>query len=59
MVMEEIIEGWERHNQILKDLGLPGRVTKEEYLAILQKVSLEEHEDAIHATLRNPPAKKS
>ena len=51
--MDEIIEGWERHNQILKDLGLPGQMTKEEYLASLQKVSLEEHEDAIHSILRN------
>ena len=52
--MEEIIEGWKKHNQIMKDLGLPG-MTREEYLASLQKVSLEDHEDAIHALLRNPP----
>ena len=56
--MEEIVEGWENHNQILKDLGLPGQMSKEEYKASLQRVSLEEHEDAIYATLRNPPAKK-
>lgn len=54
MVMEEIIEGWKKHNQTMKELGLPG-MSKEEYMASLQRVSLEEHEDAIHALLRNPP----
>jgi len=53
--MKEIIEGWEKHNQILKDLGLPGQMTKEEYLAELLRTPLEEHEDAIHASLRNRP----
>ena len=55
--MEEIVEGWKKHNQTMKELGLPG-MSKEEYMASLQRVSLEEHEDAIYATLRNPPAKK-
>jgi hypothetical protein len=54
MAMEEIVEGWKKHNQTMKDLGLP-EMTKEEYIASLQRVSLEEHEDAIHALLRNPP----
>jgi hypothetical protein len=55
--MEDIVEGWKRHNQTMKELGLPG-MSKEEYIASLQRVSLEEHEYAIHATLRNLPAKK-
>lgn len=50
--MEEIIEGWKKHNQTMRELGLP-EMTEDEYLASLQRVSLEEHEDAIHATLRN------
>jgi hypothetical protein len=33
-------------------------MSKEEYMASLQRVSQEEHEDALHATLRNPPTKK-
>ena len=52
--MEEIIEGWKKHNQTMKELGLPGML-KEEYMTSLQRVSLEEHEDEIHALLRNPP----
>jgi hypothetical protein len=55
--MEEIINGWEKHNQTMKELGLPG-MTREEYLASLQRVSREENEDAIHAVLRNPPKSK-
>ena len=51
--MKEIIDGWENHKKILEDLGLPA-MTKEEYLASLKRFSLEEHEDAIHAVLRNP-----
>jgi hypothetical protein len=43
MVMKEIIEGWEKHNQILKDLGLPGQMTKEEYQVELLKTPLEDH----------------
>ena len=54
--MEEPIEGWEKHNQILKDLGLPGQMTKEEYQAALLRTPLEDLEDEIHAVLRNRPA---
>ena len=52
--MEEIVEGWKSHNQIAKSLGLT-EMTKEEYEAAFARTSLEEHEDAIHALLRNPP----
>ena len=55
--MEEIIEGWKSHNQTAKSLGLP-EMTKEEYEAELARTSLEEHEDAIHAVLRNRPKTK-
>jgi len=52
--MEDIVSSWENHNKTLRDLGLP-ETTKEDYLAGLQRMSLEEHEDAIHAVLRNKP----
>ena len=55
--MEEIVEGWKRHNLIMKKYGLPA-MSKEEYMASLQREPLEEDEDAIHAMVRNPLTKK-
>lgn len=52
--MKDSLEGWENHNKNLRDLGLP-ETTKDTYLASLQRVSLGEHEDAVHASLRNRP----
>lgn len=49
---EQTNDGWEDHNKILKELGLP-EITHEEYIASMQRVSRDEIEDAIHAQVRN------
>lgn len=50
--MKDIVDGFEHHNKILKDLGLP-ETTRQEYLESLKRTPLESIEDEIAAALRN------
>lgn len=51
--MKDIVDGFEHHNKILRELGLP-ETTREEYLEALKRTPMESIEDEIHAALRNP-----